>query len=197
MKKFYAYIMLLMLGLLPFVSFAYENNEAAAKQFVSETSDKVIAVVKSSSGAESKENSLQDIFVSVTDIDWIGKFVLGKYWHTLSDDQKVSYVTNYRNYLIKSYVPLFREYNGQSITIREVKTLSAEQYLVVTDIKPRDENSSPIRVEYRLKYDQGSYKIRDIVAEGVSMIATQRSEFASIINNSGFAALVDKLKDKA
>lgn len=178
-------------------SYAYADNNTDARSFVSSTSDRVISSIKAGGSESSKEQKLNQIFVEVMDIDWIGKFVLGKYWNKLDDAQKTKYLEHYRNYLIASYVPLFKDYNGQKIDIRDIKTIKQSQYLVVTDIEPSETNGSSYRVEYRVHYDNGTFKVRDIIAEGISMITTQRSEFSSILNNSGFNSLIQKLKEKS
>jgi phospholipid transport system substrate-binding protein len=178
-------------------SYGYANNSQGAKDFVNSTASRVEGLLKQPIADSDKETKLRAIFADVADIDWIGKFVLGKYWQNLNDQQKVRYLQQYRKYLFASYVPLFRDYNGQKFDIRGSKDLNVDQYLVSTEIKPVDENSSPYKVEYRLKYDSGSFKMRDIIAEGVSMISTQRSEFASIMNNGGFESLIKKLQEKS
>ena len=40
-------------------------------------------------------------------------------------------------------------------------------------------------MEWRLVGENGAYKVNDIIVEGVSMTATQRSEFASIVQRNG------------
>lgn len=178
-------------------SHGYANNPDNAKEFVNTTASRVETLLKQQKADASIEKQLNALFADVADIEWIGKFVLGKNWQSLSSEQKVRYLQQYKQYLFASYVPLFRDYNGQKFDIRGSKILSEDQYLVSTDIRPSDENSNPTRVEYRLKYSNGSFKMRDIIAEGVSMIATQRSEFTSIMNEGGFEALMAKLRDKS
>jgi phospholipid transport system substrate-binding protein len=46
-------------------------------------------------------------------------------------------------------------------------------------------NASPLKMECRLVSENGAYKVNDIIVEVVSMTATQRSEFASIVQRNG------------
>jgi len=57
----------------------------------------------------------------------------------------------------------------------------------------------PIRVDWRITFPDGRYKIIDIVVEGVSMVQTQRSEFSSVIRRSGgkVEGLLTALREKA
>jgi phospholipid transport system substrate-binding protein len=43
----------------------------------------------------------------------------------------------------------------------------------------------PIRIDWRVTDYGGSYKINDVVVDGVSMAITERSEFASVIQRNG------------
>jgi phospholipid transport system substrate-binding protein len=196
-KKLLQYVVCTLLLVFSQQSYAYADNNADARAFVKSTSDRVISVITSSGSSSSKEDKLDDIFIEVMDIDWIAKFVLGKYWNTLDDAKKTQYMKQYREYLIASYVPLFKDYNGQKMDIKDIKTIKQSQYLVVTDIEPSDPQSASYRVEYRVHFDNGNFRVRDIIAEGISMITTQRSDFASILNTSGFDSLIQKLKDKS
>ena len=59
-------------------------------------------------------------------------------------------------------------------------------------------NSKPIKIIWRVKLSNGKYKIIDIVIEGVSWMQTQRSEFVSVIRNSGgkVSGLINALNKK-
>ncbi|MDP7425608.1 MAG: ABC transporter substrate-binding protein, partial [Rhodospirillales bacterium] len=58
--------------------------------------------------------------------------------------------------------------------------------------------AKPIRIIWRVKFTDGKYQIVDIIVEGVSWIQTQRSEFVSVIRNSGgkVSGLIDALIKK-
>lgn len=175
---------------------AFANSVDGANQFVNEVSNKVMSIAGSEKTDNEKEKVLNSIFLETIDVDWIGKFALGKYWNELNDEQKINYLKTYRSYLSSSYVPLFKKYNGQKISIKEVKNLGNDTFVAVTEINQSD-NKASVKVEYRLKYSGSAFKVRDIIAEGVSLLNTQRSDFASIVNQGGFEALIKKLNDKS
>ena len=175
---------------------AYEDNENSAKSFIQDNANKVLKIVDSNGSDQSKSTSLTDIFSDVVDIDWMSKFVLAQHWNGLNNSQKVDYMKAYRKYIISSYVPLFREYNGQKFALGNVTSVGKSQYVVNTLIK-HDNAGGDINVAYRVKFQGGSFKVKDIIAEDVSMINTQRSDFSSIINSQGYNALINNLKEKS
>ena len=58
---------------------------------------------------------------------------------------------------------------------------------------------APARVDWRVRGAPGAYKIIDVVVEGISMVVTQRSEFASVIRRGGgrLDSLTTQLRDLA
>ena len=56
----------------------------------------------------------------------------------------------------------------------------------------------PLKVDWRLIDHDGAYKISDVIVDGVSMLVTQRSEFASVIQRHGgqVQGLIDLMRQK-
>ena len=57
-------------------------------------------------------------------------------------------------------------------------------------------NGPPVRVDWRVRKNGETLKVVDVIAEGISMLITQRDEFAAVIQNSGgkVDALIDRLR---
>jgi phospholipid transport system substrate-binding protein len=168
-----------------------------ARSFVTQLGDRTLAIIANTTlPTPEKENQLTSIFTETIDTEWIAKFVLGRYWRTATPAQQQQYLALYKKFLISSYVPNFREYTGEKFTVSSVSQLENDEYLVQTQIIHPNKPST--RVDYRLRKNlvSGSYKIYDIVAEGVSLITTQRSEFGSIAARDGVDVLIKKLEMK-
>ena len=43
----------------------------------------------------------------------------------------------------------------------------------------------PIRINWRVRRSENTYRVIDVVVEGVSMSVTQRDEFAAVIRRNG------------
>lgn len=167
-----------------------------ANKFVRSVSDRTLAIVISSSFSEKeKEKKLENLFSEAVDSDWIAKFALGRYWRAATDLQKSEYQTVYRKYLFDNYIPKFKKYTNQQFVLKSTLDDGNGEYLVKTEIK--NPAGVDIRVDYKIRMQNGVYKIFDIVAEGVSLIATQRSDFSSILSRKGVDVLIKKLKAKS
>lgn len=170
-------------------------SEDGARDFIQNISDSALGLVGNATIADSdKEKRLDALFQASVDTPWIAKFVLGRYWKDATNEQKTEYTELYKLFLINSYVPKFREYNNQKLNLKNVISESSTEFVVQTEIEA--ENGAPVRVDYKVRQDGRNFKIYDIVAEGVSLITTQRSEFSSILSRNGVQDLIEKLRAK-
>lgn len=185
---------LIKLVLLLILSFPCAAKASTPEDFVNQTAQNVMTILNTQQDDVSKKQDLTKLFLKTMDVEWIARFVLGRNWLALSDQEKNDYINAYREYLIATYVPLFKKYNGQKIVINGVTPLETNNYQVLSQIVAQDK---VITVEYRLVRLGSEFRVRDISAEGISLLQTQRSDFASVIANGGITALIERLNAKA
>jgi phospholipid transport system substrate-binding protein len=169
-------------------------DEADIKKFVGNIADNIIKVVKNQGTSKDyKANKLLKIIKTNFDTPWMSKFALGRDYKTLSSSDKKKYKKLYEHYLRNTYFPILMKYNNESYNITKVVKTAANHYTVAVRImKP---GRSPIDMDYTVKYQGGEYKLLDMSIEGVSTIFTQRSEFSTILKQSGTDALFKKLSE--
>lgn len=181
---------------LPGDASAQPTDKATA--FIDGIGKDVMAVLNNAalSGSQ-KDSELQQLFQKTVDVDWIGKFVLGKYWRTATPAQQSRYSDSYRVFVIKSYTSKFSEYTGgETYKIVSSKADGEGKYLVTMQIVRKKE--APVMIDYKLRDSEGGQlKVYDIVVEGVSLLTTQRSEFASVVSRKGLDYLIDQLEARA
>jgi phospholipid transport system substrate-binding protein len=166
------------------------------KDFIESLNDTVKGIVddKKISDAD-KTEKLSEMFRKYVNINWIGRFVLGQNWRSLKPAQQTEYLKAYEDYLLRSYVPIFKEYKGQTVEFLSATQLKRPgEYIVATKIISSDEPD--ILVSYRIKKDASCFQVYDMVVEGVSLLNTQRQDFGSIFARKGYAELIAILKSK-
>ena len=62
--------------------------------------------------------------------------------------------------------------------------------------KAQDTKIKNISLEFVVKDGNDGLKVFDVIFEGISLLQSQRSEFANIIANKGFDGLLKDLKSK-
>lgn len=175
---------------------AQATDAEGAKAYASSIGDKVLAVMNDEALQNSQKLAqLEDLFVDVVDVDWVGRFVLGKHWRTATEPQREAYLDAYRDFLIKHYTSRFAEYSGETFTIDDAETRRKGEYMVRMNIQ-RPRGQAPVIVDYMLRENGDSFKVFDIIVEGVSLISTQRSEFDAAAARNGVDKLTEMLKNK-
>lgn len=187
--------------LAPFSAFA---DEKSAEAFVNKVKDQVLQVVADASLSDKeKHQRLDTLFRTYVDINWMAGQVLGRYKKRATGEQAKQFDGLYEDYLVLTYVPKFKRYNGGKVVVERVYQVSDGIYGVVTKIE--QPNGEPaISVSYNLHKVGGAYKIRNIIGEGVSLVQTQSDDFSQMIERKGLdfflsalAKKVEKLKSEA
>ena len=174
-------------------------DEVSCGKFVSNMTNRTVDVFHDSKQNEvQKRKQLSTIFQEAVDTDWIGKFVLGRFWKTASADEKVQYLKIYRTYITNNYVSKFNDEDAMSVD--EIKVLSlapqqaAGQFEAKTLIVRKTDDD--VHVDYLLDQTSGKCQVHDIKVEGVSLITSQRSEFGTVAGNSGVKGVIEAMQKK-
>lgn len=159
--------------------------ESRAKSFVEKMADEGIGFLGNEDLSESeRKKAFEKLLQKNFDMKTIGRFALGRYWKTSSKAEREEYLKLFEDMIIDVYSRRFNDYNGQSLDIISARTEGASDFMVFSEIVPQD--GPKISVDWRVrKKKNGSFKIVDIMVEGVSMSLTQRSDFASVIQRGG------------
>jgi phospholipid transport system substrate-binding protein len=130
------------------------------------------------------------------DIGAILQVSIGSMWSTLTPDQHAALLDAFRRYTINSYLSSFDSFNGQRFEISpDLRTVGANQ-IVQTKIVPTSGASHAL--DYVMRQTGADWKAIDVLAEGsISRVATQRSDFRSLVMRGGSDALLASLQKKA
>ena len=184
-----------------FISTSYAATPKDAEAFAASIGTRVLEILKESDKSQDEKlSTLENMFTETMDVEWVGKFVLGKYWRSATPPQRESYMDAYRAFLIKHYTSRFAEYSGQTFNMVSSREERKGEFLVRMNISRTQ--GEPVIVDYRLREEKDSttekptFKAFDIIVEGVSLINTQRSEFNTVVGREGIDSLTRKLKAK-
>ena len=179
-----------------FTSLAQEQAEILeVKTFVEEMGNKIINIAKEKNTSEAKirEKIINEIDI-VIDSEWIAKFVLGKNYKNLNDQQKKQFISLYRDFMINTYGPKFKNYNGKKFTVNEIVKQN-NFYIAKAEFLPKDSDTA-ILTDFRVRKKDSKLYILDFIAEGISLIETQRSEFNATIDSQGIEPFLKNLEEK-
>ena len=126
-----------------------------------------------------------------------GRFVLGRYWRTATDQEKQEFARVFHDYVVQIYSVRFAEFTGASFNVTGERPEGPGSTIVSTTVMRRN-SPAPAKVDWRVSMDTGSPRITDVIVDGVSMSLTYRQEFASVIETSGgrVSSLIAQLRVK-
>ena len=136
---------------------------------------------------------LRDLVRRGFNLQLTSQFVLGKFCHRATARQRSEFQDLFTEYLLNSYTRRIGSYHAETLAIVASHPVGSKDVLVETSVAGDDGTTNPI---WRVRAQDGIYKIIDVSIDGVSLALTQRREFAAVINRRGLDGLLDMLRQK-
>jgi len=164
---------------------ADDDTQAKARAFIEGLADQAVqALTNASVPREEREKRARVLLRENFAVPTIAQWVLGRYWRVATPAEQQEYLSLFEDLIVVTYVDRFTRYSGERLRVtRSVGMGETGDVNVFSDIS--NPGGSPIDIGWRVRTRDGSMKVVDVSVEGVSMGQTQRSEFASIIQNNG------------
>jgi phospholipid transport system substrate-binding protein len=147
-------------------------------------------------------DQLTDLIESQTDVPLLSRLVLGRYWPQLSEAQRAEYERLFRVVVMRGFARRLNDYAHdttgpleQHFRIVAGIVTSDKDILVRSKVQP--ERGQPVNVDWRLRRRDDRPVIIDLIVEGVSLLVSQRSEFASVIERSNMDGFLAELRARA
>ena len=177
MKK----ILIIILFLNTFYNYAYSIEPDI---FVQSTVDRASQILAKNISKQEKINGLKIIAKETVDIKGISFYSLGSARKDLNDSQKRMYFNLFENYFLKSFSSRLSEYTNPKIVVRSKKIIN-KNYTIVNSALISTPERPEIKIDWRVyTKNPDNPLIRDLIIEGLSLVRTQKEEFASILNSN-------------
>ena len=173
------FILLLLLNL----NYVYTQS-VEPDVFVQSTVNRASEVLAKNISKEDKINELKLIAKDTVDIRGIGFYTLGSFRKNLSENQKNEYLDLFEDYFLKSFSSRLSEYTNPKIEVQNKKVLS-KNYTIVNSLLVGTSERPEVKIDWRIyTKNPNNPLIRDLIIEGLSLVRTQKEEFASILNSN-------------
>lgn len=162
------------------VSDAASLTRAEAAAWSEEKGNMLLDAFSLSDRAE-KYAVLDKLFLNYVDLDYVGQFVAGKYWKTMTQNEKTEYLGLFRRYALGTYKAFPLTFN-RNIKFQILKTVvRGENADVTTQIHfagvPDEDPLQNILLAFKLHKGPDGLKIRDLILGESSLILSYRSKF--------------------
>lgn len=171
---------------------------AKADAFVQKvTNEGIEDIINASVPQKVKDERFEKLFNSALDLDFIGQFVLGRYWKTATPEQRKAFIKVYRELNVKTWSARFDEFKGKNFKFVGSTPSNSKNQVFINSTVAMGEGE-PAKVVWRVKQNGSTFKIVDIIIENVSLAITARNEYSAFIKNNagGIDALIVDLQKK-
>ena len=123
------------------------------------------------------------------------QLAVGRNWRDANDAQKKSLIDEFRTLLVRTYSTSLTQFRNQTIDVKPTKMVAADTEVVVKTqvIQP---GGQPIPIDYSMEKSGDSWKVYDVLIDGVSLVTNYRSSFNTEIQKSGIDGLIKSLSER-
>jgi phospholipid transport system substrate-binding protein len=170
--------------------------DASPMAAVKGTVNQVLTLVSSpqyKAARTTERDKLRALVAPRFDFSDMSRSAMGYDWRNLSQDQRQQFVTVFTRLLEASYMGKIESYNGQKIEYVK-QTQNGDYAEVYTNIV--QSGGEPISIDYRLKNENGTWKVYDVLIDSISLVGNYRAQFHRIMTEKGYNELITLIKNK-
>ena len=140
---------------------------------------------------------IEEELIPYFDYKYAAYTVLGPNLKKTTSEQRNQFVDAFYEYSINAYGHILLNYNQQTLTILGNNNFKGKK-VVSIPVRMQENTGQITQLSFKLRKNSktGEWKVFDVIAEGVSMLDTKRSEFSALIQKQGIDELIKLLKQK-
>jgi phospholipid transport system substrate-binding protein len=146
-------------------------------------------------GPRGRYARIEPVVRQVFDIQTMTRLAVGPEWASLQEGQRQQVAQAFQRYIAAIYAERFDNYSGERLQVTGERQAAGGTIITSQIVKS---NGEPVNINYLVRNNGGVWQIADVYLDGtISELATRRSEFASILRQSGINGLITALNNKA
>lgn len=174
---------------------------AGPMETVKDITDRTIAILsdedlKAPEKLDEKKERLRELADEFFDWEGMAQTALSVHWRDRTPSERKEFTDLFARFLDRTYMDRIEDYSGEKIEYlgEEIDKDYADEAVVKANVITAKNTAIP--VEYMMIELDGSWKVYDVLIEGVSLLRNYTSQFNSIILRSSYEELVKMLKEK-
>lgn len=138
---------------------------------------------------------VNDVLFPHVDTRYVSYSVLGKYLKKTNKSQRDEFIQAFSGHLINTYSVALEQFSDQKIEVQPVRSDISAKSKVSIKALIVDKERPTIDIFFKLRKNKktGQWLMYDLVAEGISLLHSKRSEFAKMIKEQGVDATTEYL----
>lgn len=170
-------------------------GEPTAESFMKDRQTELMALVKTNAGSNNAKK-IETVFDSILDYEALAKGSLRDQWDTRSDAERREFQDVLKQLVQRAYRKNLDHTASYDVRF-DGESKEADTFIVRTVAQSRtNAREEPFSIDYVIHRDGPSYRIKDIITEGSSMVGNYHQQFSRIIKKEGFGELMRRMKSK-
>ena len=150
-------------------------------------------VLKAESAKETREKKVWTLIDGVFDYTELSKRTLAQHWRTFTPEQQKEFTQLFGKLLGTVYMDRIMAYTNEKVVFAKATNLSEDTTEVQSEVVTATKS---IPIHYRMISRDGSWKVFDVVVEGISLVQNYRSQFRDILSKQSPQDLLKILREK-
>jgi phospholipid transport system substrate-binding protein len=142
-----------------------------------------------------RQAQIREIVREMFDFDEISRRTLARHWPTLQPDEQTEFVMLFRDLLERAYLAQVETAGHEKIVFLGESSEGNGSAIVRSKVVTRQGGEIPL--DYRMHLLDGRWRIYDVVVQGISFIASYRTQFDRVIRAESYGSLRERLQKKA
>jgi phospholipid transport system substrate-binding protein len=144
---------------------------------------------------DERYNRLAPTISQTFDLGLMTRIAVGPGWSQFAADQQQRLTAAFSRYTISLYANRFDDFSGQKFAVDPTPAANASGTVVKSHLVKA--NGETVNLSYLMRQEGADWKVIDVYLSGtVSELATRRSEFLAVLQQSGADGLVRMLEQR-
>ena len=191
---------ILIIGAAACLNSAFVSAQESPDALVKKNTTEILAALKAdkdlAAGNQKKiEKLAEEKILPLFNFARMTQLAVGRNWKDASEAQKKSLIDEFRTLLVRTYSTSLTQFRNQTIDVKPTKMVATDTEVVVKTqvVQP---GGQPIPIDYSMEKSGDSWKVYDVLIDGVSLVTNYRSSFNTEIQKSGIDGLIKSLSDR-
>ncbi len=163
---------------------AFAQDVAFAAPFIERTGRELGALIAANPDPATRRAQLAPFLERVVDQDRLARFCLGRYWPQATAAQQAEYLALFRATLATNVAGRLASATSELAQVQTGRPERQGDEITVPTTVTRP-NNKPNRVVWVVVPSGSAFRLVDVVAEGISLRITQRSDYAAFLQRNG------------
>ena len=183
-------------------------GRASAQEAEQQRIDAAVAAVSRLQNALVEASSLSSVtgrfealhpeITATHNLEYIGQLTVRRHWRDFTAEQRSEFLNRFKSLSVMTYAARFADVTDASFQLHGAEEIGDGRIQVQTSIGRADGSRVPI--DYTLQQDDeqpngtGTWRIVNVIADGVSDLALKRAEYRALLDAHGFDGLLEDLE---